>query len=124
MLLKLRFTAGIVANDNWSDSALCKDKTEIFFPDHGRSTNEAVEICKSCTVAETCLGYALIYNEEFGVWGGMSYRARKRLPEQLRQRYLDKYSPYKCASCKHGLTRGMARRRQCPLCKKDLRKAG
>ena len=52
---------------------------DLFFPERGQSTKPAKEICKSCKVKEECLKFALDGSEQFGVWGGMSERQRKRL---------------------------------------------
>lgn len=49
---------------------------DIFYPEHGFSTKEAKEICAACAVRVECLEYALVIDEEFGVWGGMSERER------------------------------------------------
>jgi WhiB family transcriptional regulator, redox-sensing transcriptional regulator len=46
-------------------------------------TRRAVEVCASCPVRHTCLAAALVYAEEFGVWGGVTARARRLLINRL-----------------------------------------
>jgi WhiB family redox-sensing transcriptional regulator len=52
---------------------------EAFFPEKGGSSREAVRICQRCEVRPECLAYALAHDERYGVWGGLSERARRRL---------------------------------------------
>ena len=65
----------------WADEGLCRQTDpEAFFPEKGGSTKAPKEICERCEVKAECLTFALVNNERFGVWGGMSERTRKRLP--------------------------------------------
>jgi WhiB family redox-sensing transcriptional regulator len=60
----------------WQDEALCaQTDPEAFFPEKGGSTREAKRVCRSCEVRAECL--------EFGIWGGMSERERRRLKRQV-----------------------------------------
>ena len=52
---------------------------EAFFPEKGGSTREAKGVCASCEVRAECLEYALMNDERFGIWGGLSERERRRL---------------------------------------------
>src|SRR5450759_5631183 len=64
----------------WQDRALCaQTDPEAFFPEKGGSTREAKRICVGCHVRAECLEYALVNDERFGIWGGLSERARQRL---------------------------------------------
>jgi len=64
----------------WQDKALCaQTDPEAFFPEKGGSTREAKRICVSCEVKQECLEYALMQDERFGIWGGLSERERRRL---------------------------------------------
>ena len=60
---------------------------DLFFPERGASTKEAKAVCKGCVVREDCLEFALQNGEKFGIWGGLSERARRRI---RRQRALDR----------------------------------
>ena len=64
----------------WQERALCaQTDPEAFFPEKGGSTREAKRICSGCEVRAECLEYALIHDERFGIWGGLSERERRRL---------------------------------------------
>lgn len=51
------------------------------FPD-GADQKRARLICASCTVRAECLAEALDNRIEWGVWGGMTERERRRLLRQ------------------------------------------
>ena len=62
----------------WISQALCAQvDPELFFPDRGGSVREAKSICAVCPVRQECLDLALANHEQFGVWGGISERARR-----------------------------------------------
>jgi WhiB family redox-sensing transcriptional regulator len=68
----------------WQDQALCaQTDPEAFFPEKGGSTREAKRICVGCEVKQECLEYALLQDERFGIWGGLSERERRRLKRQV-----------------------------------------
>lgn len=59
--------------------ALCAETDpELFFPTKGGSSRAALRICALCDVRDECLEYALEKGERFGIWGGLSERARRR----------------------------------------------
>ena len=64
----------------WQTDALCaQTDPEAFFPEKGGSTRDAKKICTTCEVRAQCLEYALLNDERFGIWGGLSERERRRL---------------------------------------------
>ncbi|MFV0425926.1 MAG: WhiB family transcriptional regulator [Beutenbergiaceae bacterium] len=64
----------------WQERALCaQTDPEAFFPEKGGSTREAKRVCSSCEVRAECLEYALMNDERFGIWGGLSERERRKL---------------------------------------------
>ena len=66
--------------DDWTLDALCAQvDPELFFPEKGGSTREAIAVCRSCEVRAECLQAALDNEERFGIWGGLSERQRRRL---------------------------------------------
>lgn len=68
----------------WQDQALCaQTDPEAFFPEKGGSTREAKRICVGCDVKQECLEYALMQDERFGIWGGLSERERRRLKRKV-----------------------------------------
>ena len=72
--------AEILGDDmHWvNDSALCaQTDAETFFPDRGRISNSAKELCDNCPLQPDCLAYSLTH-EVFGVWGGLGDTERKR----------------------------------------------
>jgi len=67
----------------WQARALCaQTDPESFFPEKGGSTREAKRVCTTCEVRDQCLEYALIHDERFGIWGGLSERERRRVRRQ------------------------------------------
>lgn len=63
----------------WMRSALCAQvDPELWFPEGG-SARPAKAICGGCQVRAECLDYALASAEQFGIWGGLSARERRRL---------------------------------------------
>jgi WhiB family redox-sensing transcriptional regulator len=71
----------------WQDQALCaQTDPEAFFPEKGGSTRPAKKICLGCPVKQECLDEALVNEERFGIWGGLSERERRRMYPATRQR--------------------------------------
>ena len=72
------------ATQEWQEQALCaQTDPEAFFPEKGGSTREAKRICQACAVRDECLEYALLNDERFGIWGGLSERERRRLKRDI-----------------------------------------
>ena len=68
--------------DEWMRQALCAQTDPmLFYPEEvgGKAAQQAKKICKRCPVREACLTYALEHGECFGIWGGTSYRQRRRM---------------------------------------------
>jgi WhiB family transcriptional regulator, redox-sensing transcriptional regulator len=71
----------ILNDEPWAKSAVCSQTDpEMWFPEKGNGNTaiKAKEICQGCPVREQCLEYALANNEQFGVWGGMSFNERQK----------------------------------------------
>ena len=67
----------------WQERALCaQTDPEAFFPEKGGSTREAKKVCLTCDVRDECLEYALMNDERFGIWGGLSERERRKLKKR------------------------------------------
>ncbi len=67
----------------WQERALCaQTDPEAFFPEKGGSTREAKKVCLTCEVRDECLESALINDERFGIWGGLSERERRKLKKR------------------------------------------
>ena len=64
----------------WREDALCaQTDPEAFFPEQGSSPRPAKVVCDACPVRVDCLEHALANDELYGVWGGLSPRARGEL---------------------------------------------
>jgi WhiB family redox-sensing transcriptional regulator len=67
----------------WQERALCaQTDPEAFFPEKGGSTREAKKVCLTCDVRTECLESALMNDERFGIWGGLSERERRKLKKR------------------------------------------
>jgi hypothetical protein len=81
----------------WFDRAACSEHgipVDVFYPtsndttDHRRKAVDdfrdgelaAKQICRDCPVRTECLVYGL--HEPYGVWGGRTYRERRRIRRQ------------------------------------------
>ncbi|MBC3191680.1 WhiB family transcriptional regulator [Pseudonocardia sp. C8] len=71
---------------DWRDEARCRTADpELFFPEPGRGQQtrrqvaRAVAICHTCPVRTPCLEWAIRHREQFGVWGGVTARARRAM---------------------------------------------
>lgn len=81
----------------WYDRAACARSTlqgVTFFSDGkrgGGATPEmirerkiALSFCAVCPVRQECLDFALETNQEHGIWGGLTVKARKNVRKQRR----------------------------------------
>lgn len=69
------------------DGSCAQVDPDLWFPEHGTgvSTKFAVAICQACPVRAECLDYSIRAREEFGVWGGMTPRERKKVLKTMDQ---------------------------------------
>ena len=75
------------ATVDWRQRAACRRPEvdpELFFPERGGTARPAKRICQQCPVQADCLQYAIVTRQQFGVWGGLSERERRRLRERTR----------------------------------------
>jgi WhiB family redox-sensing transcriptional regulator len=82
-------------NDGWREDAACKNSdltefgpgTDLFFPPrdkemYNKIADRAREYCfetddtPACPVRNKCLWYAVEFEQEHGIWGGLSHRER------------------------------------------------
>lgn len=72
----------------WADSAACVGLDPVlFFPPRegpNSGTSAAKAVCAQCPVRLECLDWALTYNENTGVWGGLSAGERRTLKRERR----------------------------------------
>lgn len=64
----------------WQLLGLCNETPDLFFEDG--LEKEAKQICYLCPVKESCLEHAMVNKEEFGVWGGMTEKERRRYQKE------------------------------------------
>ncbi len=74
-----------VENADWRDLSACRDTSpDLFFP--VGTTGPAIEqiaqakaVCATCEVQGPCLEFAMVTNQDSGVWGGTSEEERRKL---------------------------------------------
>ena len=74
-----------LANDDWRATAACQDTDpDLFFP--VGTTGPAIEqidnakaVCGTCDAKTPCLEFAMMTNQDSGVWGGTSEEERRKL---------------------------------------------
>jgi len=70
---------------DWRDGAACRDTDpDLFFPvgTTGPALEQiaaAKEVCCQCDVQAECLEFAIVTNQDSGVWGGTSEEERRKL---------------------------------------------
>ena len=94
MALTLSVEPFEIERDDWRDRAACRDTNpDLFFP--VGTTGPAIEqieqakaVCRQCEAQGACLEFALVTNQDSGVWGGTSEEERRKLRKAwlLRQR--------------------------------------
>jgi len=64
------------APTTWREHAACqKEGNFIFFASSEK--DQAINICRSCTVQEDCLNFAISNKMKDGVWGGQYFGRKK-----------------------------------------------
>ena len=70
----------------WRAEALCRDGSaslvELFFSEQLDDIARAKQFCRGCEVRVECLEAALLKDERFGIWGGLSERERRKLKKK------------------------------------------
>lgn len=77
-------------NDTWRVDAACAGTSPVLFFPVG-TTGAAIDqiesakvVCRTCPVQGPCLEYALLTNQDSGVWGGLAEEERRILRKQRR----------------------------------------
>lgn len=66
----------LLGRPSWHRQAACRGLgPDAFFPERGRSTDAALEVCERCAVEAECREAGS--TELYGVWGGLSARGRR-----------------------------------------------
>jgi WhiB family transcriptional regulator, redox-sensing transcriptional regulator len=87
-LIQSRTLSFSIEHDDWRKHAACRDTDpDLFFP--VGTTGPAIEqienakaVCRQCEVQKPCLEYALVTNQDSGIWGGTSEEERRALRRQ------------------------------------------
>jgi WhiB family redox-sensing transcriptional regulator len=73
------------ADYSWRAESACRDTSpDLFFPVGTtgaalRQIDEAKAVCRECPVSGDCLEFALITNQDSGIWGGTCEDERRKL---------------------------------------------
>jgi WhiB family transcriptional regulator, redox-sensing transcriptional regulator len=70
--------ARIRRSTEWMHDGACVGEDPALFFVTGAAADEARAICGRCEVREVCLDYALEEAIEFGTWGGLDWKQRRR----------------------------------------------
>lgn len=71
---------------NWTERAECRSQgpSKFFRDERGPYTQLGwEEFCQTCPVRVDCLAHSLLNEEYWGVWGGFTPNARRRLVSEL-----------------------------------------
>jgi len=72
----------LTVDESWQAEAPCKGVDVFYEPEKEKKEDRimreayAKEICGACAVRPQCLDYALIYKDQFGIWGGRTPEER------------------------------------------------
>lgn len=65
-----------------SDAACRGHDPAMWYPTDGDNAIEAKAICARCPVRDACLQYAITHAIRDGIWGGLSEKRRRRIPQR------------------------------------------
>lgn len=76
----------------WQNSGACRDlPSEMFFhpdgergPNRRNRENKALAVCATCPVIQQCRNQALVIQEPYGIWGGLTEEDRVAIVNKLR----------------------------------------
>lgn len=76
---------GRLTRSDWKQHARCAGQDrDAWFAEPGTGTSaHAAQLCHQCPVRRLCLAWALVFDEEFGVWGGLDPVRRRPLTRRL-----------------------------------------
>lgn len=105
-------------DEAWRAAALCiGTDPELFYPPPGNNGHDAKRICRRCPVAADCLDYALAGREEYGIWGGVAMRERRRMIGRGDRDRL----PQRPGGFHHGASAYRTSKCRCAACTEDHR---
>lgn len=72
----------------WRREAACLEEDPDVFFGGGVTVHRARTICRPCPVRTQCLAQALATDEQYGIWGGLTFEERQTVKRRLRARRL------------------------------------
>ena len=73
--------------DYWDEASCTSVDREIFFPEKAQKNqvhiSQVKAICVACPIRTRCLQFALDEQQQYGIWGGLSYKERRELQKVL-----------------------------------------
>ncbi|WP_256796214.1 WhiB family transcriptional regulator [Terrabacter sp. Ter38] len=74
-----------LASGGWKEYGTCRQTdAELWFADTSRRIHDrAASICHDYPVRRSCLTWALVFDEDFGIWGGLSTAERRPFRARL-----------------------------------------
>ncbi|GAA2018245.1 hypothetical protein GCM10009740_02530 [Terrabacter terrae] len=74
-----------LALGGWKEHGTCRQTdAELWFAETSRRIHaRAASICHDCPVRRPCLTWALVFDEDFGIWGGLGTAERRPLRRRL-----------------------------------------
>lgn len=71
----------------WHQKAACRElPPALWLDDYAQTaTSRGVAICRSCPVRRTCLASALVFGDEYGIYGATTTTERATLARRLRR---------------------------------------
>ncbi len=73
-----------LAPQDWAERSICREDDSTWFPDQ-RNEDEAKAICRTCPVMNECGEYAILADERYGVWGGLTEADRAEIRKAKRK---------------------------------------
>jgi WhiB family redox-sensing transcriptional regulator len=68
------------SDNSFIEFAKCKSTKQVdFHSEDYQEVKRAIAFCRDCPVKTACLNYALENNIKYGVWGGTSAYARRKM---------------------------------------------
>lgn len=76
------------ANPNWRVLGSCATKhyPDLWFESEATSHAAAKLVCQNCEIRKECLEYAMEEKINYGMWGGLTERERRRLKKERHRR--------------------------------------
>jgi hypothetical protein len=71
--------------DRWHDDGLCRNgPADWWLSDEPADTRPGIEVCQDCPVRRLCLASALVFGDQWTIYGGTTPPQRRRLTRRLR----------------------------------------